>query len=296
MSETVKIVSVGPTLAKQWLKDHGYKKNRAINKDRVREYAELMAAGRWKTSGEFAISFDTNGDLINAHHRLEAVILYGKPVDFVVRHNVDAEVLQYIDTHQKRSSAQVGRMLGVDTSSDDALRLINVWLTKQTGRVTELRLEHLRTVFADAIALVGKYTVQKHNGRRLRAGTRAGLIALAFENGDVLVPFLMCIGPVFARESAEPRAVVNLAKWLDNNGSAGQQFQIANTSVVVNSYEQFSQNAKSKQVMSSSLMASESATAKLFERIRVKLEAKTLPQKTVEATEKLIPIAGGKRA
>jgi hypothetical protein len=264
--EWEEVVTVTPQMAREWIDKHGNPLNRLgrINLGRARALSELMAAGRWEISGEFAISFGRGGILINGHHRLHAVILHGRPVTFVVRRNVDMDALKYIDVVQTRTRAQVGHMFGIDTSNDDALRLIHMTQPSATQFVSDLRLESLRNQLKDSIALVHAFADVKYKKRRLRGGVRAGLIVLARVRGEAAVGFFKTIGPVCNRSTVEPRAIVNLVRWMDNHSSAGIAFQMEHLAVTLNAYEQYVSGVHLRQLRSDGLHTDGSAARRLL--------------------------------
>ena len=79
--EKFEIITVTPEMAQEWLKHNP--NNRNIRYATVKSYALQMIAGDWDITGQ-AISFDTEGKLIDGQHRLSAVILAKKPVKMLV--------------------------------------------------------------------------------------------------------------------------------------------------------------------------------------------------------------------
>lgn len=97
------MVLVAPETASRWLA--ASPGNRSTSKGTVSKYARMMGAGRWYITGTDAICFDTNGHLINGHHRLLAVIESGAHVWMEVARNVPAEARDVIDSGKARSFA-----------------------------------------------------------------------------------------------------------------------------------------------------------------------------------------------
>ena len=79
--EKFEIIEITPEMAEQWLKKNP--NNRSIRFATVKSYAKQMLAGDWDITGQ-AISFDTEGKLIDGQHRLSAIILAKKPVKMLV--------------------------------------------------------------------------------------------------------------------------------------------------------------------------------------------------------------------
>ena len=102
--------SITPYLAKKYLETQGV--NRTINTLRVLEYADRMKRGQWLVGQ--AITFASDGCLIDGQHRLEAVIKYGNAVDFLIVRGVAKESASVFDVGQKRTMAQIAKIQGID--------------------------------------------------------------------------------------------------------------------------------------------------------------------------------------
>jgi hypothetical protein len=60
--------------------------NRSTRKPKLDQYVRQMSAGKWlQSDNDNTISFDTNGRLVNGHHRLEAIIKSGVTLRTVLR-------------------------------------------------------------------------------------------------------------------------------------------------------------------------------------------------------------------
>jgi hypothetical protein len=75
---------------------------RPISRNRVEEYAALMAVGAWNTSVE-PIIIDENGFILSGSNRLSAVVRTGQSVTFLFVVNVDSGACQFIDAGRPRS-------------------------------------------------------------------------------------------------------------------------------------------------------------------------------------------------
>ncbi|MFA4972409.1 MAG: hypothetical protein WC683_07330 [bacterium] len=85
------------------------KGNRRINEFRVDTYVRDMLAGRWYI-GE-TIKFDSNGVLLDGHHRLLAILKYGLPVRSLVTRNLPPESIRGIDLGQPRTHDQISKFM-----------------------------------------------------------------------------------------------------------------------------------------------------------------------------------------
>lgn len=90
--------------------------NRQLDKERVKHYAQEMKAGKWVDTGE-AIQIDRDGYFQNGHHRLNAVIECGKPVEILVVRGIDPEARNVIDTGTSRTPSHILQMAGYKDAS-----------------------------------------------------------------------------------------------------------------------------------------------------------------------------------
>jgi len=95
-------VLVTPELAREWLKHNT--RNRKLRRALVRRYALIMQSGNWMLTPE-GIIFDSNGDLIQGQHRLNAVAESETPAWMIVWTNVNPDVFKALDRGAPRSYA-----------------------------------------------------------------------------------------------------------------------------------------------------------------------------------------------
>lgn len=256
-SEVTRRVLVTPSIAKDWLEKYGRERNRKLNIHRVREHVALMRANRWMCSGEGSICFMTDQRLGNAHHRLAAVIEYGKPVWFIVRYNVPVEFLPYIDGHLPRTAAQIGRMLQIDTKWDTSLKAIFCMHERNSLRVHSLILEQLRSLFTEASEVAQPLLSVKVAGYALPAGIKGGLLLVAKCCPVDAGRFFGEISAVSSREVVAGKAAINLVRWIENKrgqlgGSSGQVDAFV---AAVHAFEQFRLGKVSEYVKGSGSMS-----------------------------------------
>jgi hypothetical protein len=79
---TMKIVTVTPGIADEWLKKNN-PKNRSIGRNHVARLTADMKAGRWHLTHQ-GIAFDADGQLVDGQHRLTAVMQSGATVEMAV--------------------------------------------------------------------------------------------------------------------------------------------------------------------------------------------------------------------
>lgn len=80
--------------------------NRSISDSRVNAFADAMCAGDWKPWAS-PIQINTQGQLINGHHRLHAVIVANRAVQQCVTRNVPDDTIEAIDLGRSRTLSDV---------------------------------------------------------------------------------------------------------------------------------------------------------------------------------------------
>lgn len=108
---------VTPEMAKIYLSRS--KGNRPINNRVVQQYARAMKRGEWMLNGE-AIIFDNNGNLVNGHHRLNAVIKADCSAWFQITEGVEPSAFATFDCGLRRTAAQCLSLAGVRNYSQVA--------------------------------------------------------------------------------------------------------------------------------------------------------------------------------
>ena len=120
-------VQVTPELARKWLKTN--QDNRKLSDAWVRKLARDMSNDDFPNVGE-SIKFDTDGHLIDGQHRLEAVMLSKKTVEFQVTENIPREHRYRMDKNRPRKVSDELTMRYRIPSSQmavAAVRIILMW-------------------------------------------------------------------------------------------------------------------------------------------------------------------------
>lgn len=92
-------VKVTPQLAKQWLKTN--EDNRNVSEEWVKKLARGMSKDDFPNVGE-TIKFDTDGHLIDGQHRLMAVVLADKTIEFFVIEGIERDNRYRMDQGRTR--------------------------------------------------------------------------------------------------------------------------------------------------------------------------------------------------
>lgn len=112
---TSRVESITPDVAHVYLTHN--RVNRPIKENIVALYAQQMNDNLWVLSND-AITFASNGDLMNGQHRLTAVIRSGKTCDFLVTRNMPLESFAVMDNGTGRTASDVLFIEGVNNYSN----------------------------------------------------------------------------------------------------------------------------------------------------------------------------------
>lgn len=150
---SVKIMTVTPQLARQWL-DKNRENNRNVSQSRVKQYGADMKAGKWRLSDQ-AISFDEHGCLINGQHRLQAVIWADTSIVSLVLHNLPSEAILTLDSGKKRSTDEAFCITGRNYPRQCGATVRRVFMGLKTwaGRsFTDQEVDEFMQRHADAVS------------------------------------------------------------------------------------------------------------------------------------------------
>lgn len=90
--------------------------NRSISAGHVARMADDMRNGRWDANGE-TIKFDSEGNLLDGQHRLQAIAMSGTSQKLLVVRGLDAQARNTVDSGRRRTVGDRARMsLGIKNS------------------------------------------------------------------------------------------------------------------------------------------------------------------------------------
>lgn len=121
---TVRVETITPDEASALLA--GNTKNRYIRPTRVNTYARAMLAGDWALNGE-TVKISKTGKLLDAQHRLLAVVETGVPLTSVVVRGLDDSVIETIDIGDKRTLGDTLRLRGEKNWNNLAAALVTTY-------------------------------------------------------------------------------------------------------------------------------------------------------------------------
>lgn len=117
-----RVVNVTPDMARKWIQSQ-HKNQRPLARSIVQRYAEFMRAGQWMLTAQ-GITFDTDGNLIDGNHRLNAVIECGQPILMRVTNGEDPTCFSAYDCGKVRSPSD--RTILDDTNPSRNKRLVTL--------------------------------------------------------------------------------------------------------------------------------------------------------------------------
>jgi hypothetical protein len=108
------VYRISPDIARRWLEAN--RRNRPVNRRAVAQYDRDMKRSvddpdAWLVTPD-AIGWDTDANLVNGQHRLEAIVLSGVAVDCLVVFGLSPKAFNVIDMGNKRNASQVLVMKG----------------------------------------------------------------------------------------------------------------------------------------------------------------------------------------
>ena len=106
-------VIVTPEMARMFLSKS--RKNRPIRQPVVDKYADKMRRKMWRFTGD-AIRFDWDGNLIDGQHRLHACVSANVAFETLIVRGLDPEVMDVIDTGNKRAIGAILHIKGYASS------------------------------------------------------------------------------------------------------------------------------------------------------------------------------------
>lgn len=126
---------ITPELAKRYLECKNTK-NRNLREAAVSQMQKDMAEGRWELTGQ-PIIFDSNGRVIDGHHRLNAIANGSVAVPILVVRNARPEAVRRVDTGSSRTAANIAQMDG-HTSAANQVALARYLLIHERAGIDKM--------------------------------------------------------------------------------------------------------------------------------------------------------------
>ncbi len=130
---TTKVELITPTIAKELLEHNDH--NRKLTNRNIDVLVKAIKNDEWQVSGQ-TIIIDTNGDLADGQHRLEAIVVADVAVFANVCRGVEPKVFTVIDIGKARTGADI---LSINGVADNAK------ITTLIKSFNAYKLQHLRS-------------------------------------------------------------------------------------------------------------------------------------------------------
>lgn len=177
---TVRVLPVSPSVAREWL-EKVHPNNRPASRTRIRAYAADMKAGRWYLSDQ-PITFDEEDFVVNGRHRLEAIVLSGVVVNFIVVRGIAKGAMLVLDSGKRRTTDEQLKIAGHSWPRGAGATVRRIWQSVEyrTPRaLTDSEVEGWLLNNGDSVVFAHKHLAK---GRMALAPIRA-VIARAFLSG-----------------------------------------------------------------------------------------------------------------
>ena len=210
-----KVENITPIKAAEYLKRN--KGNRPLSVNLVNFFARQMPDG-WRLTHQ-GIAFDTEGNLIDGQHRLNAVIKADATVPMLVSRGLDRDGMLVMDTHKKRNDADALAVAGYSVTPRS--------LTILKALIRGARLNSVRLTRDELIAYLDTYGeavgfAEKHLPHTALAssGPIAGAVARAYYHvkQPILKSFCYVLTKNQANGQADASAVLSLYRHVAEQG------------------------------------------------------------------------------
>ncbi|BAQ93484.1 ParB-like nuclease domain containing protein [uncultured Mediterranean phage uvMED] len=137
------VIDVSPDLAALLL-TLNFKNNRILSKTQVVKFAQDMKQGRWHLSND-AITISIDGELLNAQHRLSAVIMSKTTQPFLIAWGYAKSSAQIYDTGKKRSMDERITVGGTKITTKECAivrHAMNKWSINEHGTIEFAQPRH----------------------------------------------------------------------------------------------------------------------------------------------------------
>lgn len=144
-TETARKERIDPRLAEEMLKTSAG--NRKIRQHQVDDLAAAISRGEWRSISQ-CIGFNVRGQLIDGHHRLNAVVKSGVSIETIVVYGLPLDAVDVTDIGVKRSYAD---RLNLPASVSQVLRLGCQYATGTKSPSLEQMRPYIEAGFLDVI-------------------------------------------------------------------------------------------------------------------------------------------------
>lgn len=111
----ITVETVTPATASKWLEKNV--SNRALRPSVLDQYEMDMRKGHWREDTPSPVCFDPEGNLVNAQHRLKALVKAGVSLRMIVCRNVPRDAAVMLDRGVKRTISDIAAFCGEEMFS-----------------------------------------------------------------------------------------------------------------------------------------------------------------------------------
>lgn len=113
--------------------------NRNISVSKVAKYANEMKSGGWVEDTFEFIKISKEGFLLDGHHRLNAIIKAGVPINLNIVKGVDSEIMRVIDTGKSRNPGDAFKIHGI-ANANNLSAIISAIISYELGYSVDMNV------------------------------------------------------------------------------------------------------------------------------------------------------------
>ena len=196
---------ITPTVAVDLLKRNRPGANRKIDPPTVFYYANQMARGQWKATGQ-AMLFDAHGRLQDAQHRLYGVLISGATIKSFVVVDIDPipNLFAYIDNARPRTAATALQTAGFNGVASVINRVIKIGEEVRHGVYNPSGIERLQRMSpVDVLGLMDQYPNAQKAARSAASDWDEVVTFLGSKRKDIVAYLGMRIIDLHSEEVAD---------------------------------------------------------------------------------------------
>jgi|HubBroStandDraft_4_1064222.scaffolds.fasta_scaffold00038_16 hypothetical protein len=198
-------VDITPTIAIDLLRRNRPGANRKVDPATCNYYALQMVQKEWKATGQ-PVLIDNAGHLVDAQHRLYAIIISGETIRSFVVTDVEAipNLFAYIDNSRPRTLATALQTAGFNGAGSLIAKVFKLAEEVRLGVFDPTGLERLpRLTPAEALALTARYPNAKDAARAAASDWSNAVSYLSGRRKDLVAYLGMRISDLHGFEAAD---------------------------------------------------------------------------------------------
>jgi hypothetical protein len=259
---THEIVIITPEMAKEWL-DKSKFDNRNISRTNLNRIKKDIENGMWVFDGN-PIRFNSEGDVIDGQHRLQAVIQTGKPIRSMVIVGIADRAKLTIDTGNTRKTSDILHFSGVKNSvpMSVAARLLVGYNETNGDMVLYLKSHSIRGISAQSIndciednpGLLDSVTfaTSKLNAKKILGCGCLGflhyILSIEPRYGYLADEFFERFDSGVGLEDGSPIAAARNAISMGLNYKGGREYLVAKCAIIIKAWNLYTKDKQAKYI------------------------------------------------